>query len=177
MIDNARSSLLDLTEAFRIAVEVHGAQRDKAGEPYMGHVCRVMSAMDTDEERAVAILHDVLEDSMPPKGSPDPMAWAKWDEMSDRIIEAYGWAIHTPVKLLTRMHDMTYMGYIRHVSENPLAVKVKLADLADNMDPARLAKLSEAERLRLLEKYGRARKYLVTTLRPTAAPVASAQHR
>lgn len=153
MIDNARSSLLDLTEAFRIAVEVHGAQRDKAGEPYMGHICRVMSAMDTDEERAVAILHDVLEDC----GKENQMHFAQM------IWDAYPREVWDAVLLLTRSRvlDSTYLDYIRRLSTNPLAVKVKLADLADNMDPKRLAKLSEAERLRLLEKYGPAVKLLV----------------
>lgn len=145
--DNARSSL-DLTEAFRIAVEVHGAQRDKAGEPYMGHICRVMSAMDTDEERAVAILHDALEDC----GKENQMHFAQM------IWDAYPREVWDAVLLLTRSRvlDSTYLDYIRRLSTNPLAVKCKFADIQDNRNPQRLRKLPRAECDRLYDKYEQA---------------------
>jgi hypothetical protein len=142
---------LDLKPAFELAVEVHGTQRDKAGEPYMGHICRVMSAMDTDAERVVAILHDVLEDTSD---------WNKWNAITDQILDAYNWPTYFAVKALTRMPDMTYAGYIRHVADSALATKVKLADLRDNTDRFRMEKLAPAERERLRTKYYEAMNYL-----------------
>jgi hypothetical protein len=149
----------DLTEAFRIAVEVHGNQRDKSGaEPYMGHVCRVASGMETDIGRVVAILHDVLED-----------AETTGHDLERRIHEAYGESVLAAVKVLTRHPDTPYLDYIRHVAHNPLAVTVKLADLSDNMREDRLAKLPLTDSIRLRQKYTTA----FAQLKP-AAPIAPA---
>lgn len=41
----------------------HAGQVDKGGEPYFLHPLRVMLRMSTEEERIVAVLHDVVEDS------------------------------------------------------------------------------------------------------------------
>src|SRR5438093_13074125 len=43
--------------------EAHAGTTDKAGRPYIEHPIRVMNEMGTDEERMVAVLHDVLEDT------------------------------------------------------------------------------------------------------------------
>jgi len=140
-----------LGEAFKIAVEVHGNQRDKAGVPYLAHICRVMEQMDTDEERVVAILHDVLEDC----GTPVVGIYGA------RILAAYGINVIDAIFSLTRASttDPTYMDYIRRLSENPLAVKVKLADLRDNMRQDRLEKLPDG--LRLYAKYREAYDFLI----------------
>lgn len=52
-----------LAHAIALASEAHQHQKDKLGEPYILHPIRVMMRCDTDEERIVAILHDVLEDT------------------------------------------------------------------------------------------------------------------
>ena len=52
-----------LERAVAIATQAHGGQTDKAGEPYIRHPLRVMLSMDSDLERIVAVLHDVVEDS------------------------------------------------------------------------------------------------------------------
>ena len=53
---------LNLQRAIEIAVEAHREQTDKAGAPYLLHSLRVMMSLDTDEERIVGVLHDVVED-------------------------------------------------------------------------------------------------------------------
>lgn len=139
-------SELMLGEAFKIAVEVHGNQRDKSGEPYLGHVCRVMSAMETDTERCVAILHDALEDC-------DSLYTLEYGR---RIGDIYGVEVIDAVIALTRFDRVflpDYMDYIRRLSFNPLAVKVKLSDLADNMRRDRLRKLPALEAERLYQRY------------------------
>ena len=140
--------MIDFTEAFKIAAEVHGNQRDKSGEPYMGHVCRVMMQMETDEERVVAILHDTFEDSI---DRPDLNR-----SVRARVKLFYRTAIYNAVLDLTHIEDDSYEDYLAGVKRNPLAVRVKLADIRDNVDPVRLEKLSQGIRLRLLDKYGRA---------------------
>ena len=49
--------------AFQIAKKAHSKQVDKAGKDYILHPMKVASYMDTDTEKAVAYLHDVLEDT------------------------------------------------------------------------------------------------------------------
>lgn len=141
---------LDLVEAFSIAVEVHGSQRDKAGEPYLFHVMRVAMAMDTDQERVVAILHDVFEDAGVCVSISLPYA----------IETEFGVDVIRSLQCLTRMPEEEYSSYIRRVAQDPLAVKVKLADLRDNTDRRRLAKLPPAESARLRSKYYVAMDYL-----------------
>jgi len=55
-----RQDLLD--KAIEIARKVHDGQVDKAGKPYLDHPLPVMNAMDTLEEKIVAVLHDAIED-------------------------------------------------------------------------------------------------------------------
>ena len=49
--------------ALSIAKKAHEEQYDKAGVAYIKHPLFVASLVDTQEEKAVALLHDVLEDS------------------------------------------------------------------------------------------------------------------
>ena len=52
-----------LEDAILIAVRAHKGQRDKADASYILHPLRVMLTMDSDVERVVAVLHDVIEDT------------------------------------------------------------------------------------------------------------------
>ena len=47
----------------RIAATAHEHQVDKAGEPYILHPLCLLARAQTDDERIVALLHDVVEDS------------------------------------------------------------------------------------------------------------------
>ena len=50
-------------KAYKIAKKAHLGQVDKAGEDYIKHPEKVASFVKTDEEKAVAYLHDVIEDT------------------------------------------------------------------------------------------------------------------
>ena len=52
-----------LSRAIVFAANYHAGQKDKGGEPYILHSLRVMMKMETEEEKVVAVLHDVLEDT------------------------------------------------------------------------------------------------------------------
>nr|WP_200931688.1 HD domain-containing protein [Paenibacillus sp. Leaf72] len=52
-----------MNKAIEIAAKAHEQQKDKAGHPYILHPLRVMLSLNTEEERIVGVLHDVLEDS------------------------------------------------------------------------------------------------------------------
>ena len=130
-----------LERAIAFAVEKHAGQVDRYGRPYILHPLRLMNAMDTDEERTAAVLHDVLEDC--PGVTPADL---ERSGVPPAVLEA--------VELLTRGDDESWDDYIARLAPNPLARKVKLADLADNMDLKRRGGGGEL-RAEELERYNR----------------------
>lgn len=134
-----------LEKAIQIAVNAHFGQKDKSGSPYILHPLRVMHAVDTTDAKITAILHDVVEDT--------PVTF-------DDLIEA-GIPKHLVItlRLLTHTDNLSYEDYIMRLSENPLAVKVKLADLKDNMDLSRMKEVSE-DNIELFQKYVSSYRYL-----------------
>src|SRR5688572_13624153 len=101
-----------LERAISIAAEAHAGQVDKAGAPYILHPLRVMMAMDTDEERIVAVLHDVVEDC------------PRW---SLSLLEAEGFngGLVWSIGCLTRLKHESYENYIDRCGEHDRARKVK----------------------------------------------------
>jgi (p)ppGpp synthase/HD superfamily hydrolase len=113
-----------LDDAIALAVHAHRGQRDKVNEPYLMHVFRVMLSQQDEMARIVAVLHDVLEDA--------PVT------LADLQALGYGEEICAAIDCLTRRKGEPYEEMISRVIANPLARRVKLADLEDNMDPSRL---------------------------------------
>lgn len=131
-----------------LAYRAHAGQVDKAGRPYIEHVARVAAAVSDDPEaEAVAWLHDVVEDC---------------EQFRD---EVYGLM---PVKLLASVLAVTrcvefpaYVeDYYARIRLDTIALRVKLADIADNAYEPRLALLDEKTAARLRRKYAKARKAL-----------------
>lgn len=143
--------------AIALARRAHDGQRDKAGAPYIGHPLRIMARMDSDAERIAAVLHDVVEDS---RDSAAPVSFADLESMG---LPA---AAVVAVRLLTRTDDGTdpaaYDAYIEAILADPIARKVKLADVEDNLDVTRLPVITEKDEKRL-EKYRRTRARLLRT--------------
>ena len=102
-----------------------------------------MLAMDTDEERRVAVLHDVVEDC---GVSLDDLRAMDYPEVEVQALDA-----------ITRPKESgeSYEAFIDRLLPDPLARRVKLADLTDNMDVRRLEHVDDAARERL-ERYVRA---------------------
>lgn len=136
-----------LTDAIIIAARAHHGQTDKAGEPYILHPLRVMGMMNTEDSRIVAVLHDVLEDT-------------PW---TDDMLDAEGFSEEQveAIYVLTRRPHEHYTTYIDRVAGDTLTRAVKLADLADNLDPGRLARLPFEVRARLQAKYKAAQERLL----------------
>jgi (p)ppGpp synthase/HD superfamily hydrolase len=131
-----------LNKAMSIAVKAHEGQVDKAGEPYILHPLRVMLSMKTENEKIVAILHDVVEDS--------PflnLSSLRQEGFSEEVIEALSY--------LTRNYTSSYSDYINRIKLNKLATKVKIADLQDNSNLSRLKKITDKDRRRF-DKYQKA---------------------
>ena len=54
---------LNLKKPFTIALTSHAGQEQKNGDPYVLHPLHLMCQMETETERIVAVLHDVIEDT------------------------------------------------------------------------------------------------------------------
>lgn len=126
-------------KAYMLAKQAHLGQKDKGGNDYIEHPKAVAAMMDTDLEKAVAYLHDVVEDTN-----------ISFDDLreygfSNQIVEA--------VKALTRQKSESYDVYIDRVIQNSIAKKVKLADMKHNSDITRIKDPSEKD-------YARCQKYL-----------------
>ena len=124
--------------AAALAQRFHAGQVDKAGEPYIAHVLAVAEAMDDEESTCAALLHDLIEDT---ECSFDDMRACG---MSEAVIEA--------VRLLTHDPAQDYFAYILALRSNPLAVKVKRADLEHNADLSRFERLTSFD-MRRRAKY------------------------
>jgi (p)ppGpp synthase/HD superfamily hydrolase len=119
---------MNLAQTVAFVQLAHYEQTDLAGVDYWFHPLRVMNSLGPAaslEAQQVALLHDVLEDT----GYTAGMLLAAG--FAPAVVEA--------VQLLTRPAGVTYPDYVQALaaSGNQLAVQVKLADLADNLSPAR----------------------------------------
>ncbi|AGC42732.1 hypothetical protein MYSTI_01384 [Myxococcus stipitatus DSM 14675] len=124
-----------LEDAIALAVEAHRGQRDKAGQPYVLHPLRLMLKLETEEERTVAVLHDVVEDT----------PWTL-ERLRER---GYPEAVLRALEGLTRRKDESYEAFIERLRPDALARRVKLADLEDNMDVRRLTAVTAKDTERL----------------------------
>ena len=136
----------EVAAAKAMATIAHRFQTDKIGVPYIEHPRRVADKLVDPKHVAAAWLHDVIEDC---GITAKDLAAAG---ISDEVI--------TAVVLLTRTKDNGGNGYYEAIRENPIALAVKLADIEDNTDASRTARLEPEVRQRLAGKYEDARKLL-----------------
>jgi len=133
---------MDIERAIQIAVAAHAGAKDKGGNPYILHPMNVMSRVDTDDEKIVAILHDVVEDTDWTFGA------LRKEGFSETVLEALA-----GVTKVTEEED--YDLFIDRCAKNPISTKVKIADLIENLDVTRIEELTENDVNRLM-KYKKA---------------------
>lgn len=131
-------------KAMRIAFDVHKNQTDKTGLPYIYHPFEVASALKSEYEICVALLHDVVEDS---------------SVTLDELAKDFPVPVIEALRLLTHDKAVPYMDYVRAIKPNALAKAVKLADLQHNSMLERLDTVTEKDRKRA-EKYQEAYRFL-----------------
>ena len=142
-MNTAEQSMVDL--ALSIARQAHEGQLDKAGGDYIEHPIYVASQVDTEEEKAVALLHDVIEDS---------------SVTAEELLNAgLPETVVTAIQILSKKKGQDYQTYLENVKSNPLARVIKLADLKHNSDLSRLSSVTDKD-LERLEKYKKAIDYL-----------------
>ena len=127
-----------LDKAIKVAQKAHYLQVDKAGKPYIGHPLRVMNNLDTLEEKIVGVLHDAVEDS---------------DLTLDALIElGFTQNLIDAIDAITKRPSEPYESYLKRVMSHPIALRVKIIDMQDNMDISRIPNPTEKDYQRL-KKY------------------------
>ena len=134
---------MKLERAIEIAVEAHKGVRDKGGNPYVLHPLRMMFAVKTEEEKIVAVLHDVIEDAI---------GW----EFERLEKEGFSAVVIDALRSVTKItEDEDYDAFVERAMSNPIGRQVKIADLRDNLDVTRIGELAERD-MKRLNKYKRA---------------------
>ncbi len=143
-----------LETAIQIAVKAHTGQKEFNGHPYVMHPLRVMHRVNTDDEKIVAVLHDVIEDT-------------KW---TPAMLARRGFPKHLldALACVTIRNGEPYPDAIRRAASNAISRRVKLADLEDNMDIRRLPVIRPSHR-KELNKYLKAYRWLAAQPSPHSA--------
>ena len=124
--------------AYAIAYVAHKGQVDKVGKDYINHPLTVASYCKTEDERVVALLHDVVEDT---------------NITLEDLSKFFDSNIIDALKLLTHDDDTPYMEYVARIKENEIAKAVKIADLTHNMDLSRFENPTKWDYDRVEYKY------------------------
>jgi len=142
------------------ANDLHDGQVDKAGAPYIGHVMRVYAGVREvfpeagEDVLHAALLHDAIEDCA-----------VTAEDLRARGYSAECIAI---VEAVTKnpADGLTYAQRIeRLAASGPRgAIQVKISDLMDNSDPARLAALPAETAASLSKRYQKALSRLTDSL-------------
>ena len=130
-----------------IATGAHNGQVDKGGQSYIEHPKAVVSFVETEDEKTVAWLHDVVEDTDV--------------ELIDLVLIGFPLRIVNAVDAITHRKGEDRRVYLNRVANDPIAVRVKLADLMHNSDLTRIKnRLLEQKDYDRVERYKQEIKYL-----------------
>jgi len=134
-------------KAIKLCFEAHAGQPDKSGLPYAHHPLHLAEQMDDEVSTVVALLHDIVEDTDYTFDDLEQMGFG------DDVIGA--------LRLLTHAEGIPYLDYVREIANDPIATKVKLADLAHNSDLTRLDHEPAEVDLERVRKYKKATEILL----------------
>lgn len=132
---------VDIEIAISIALNAHKGQVDKGGNPYILHPLAVMNRVETIEAKIVAVLHDVVEDTQ------ITIQQLREQGFSEEILKA--------ISLLTRIENDSYDEFIIKTKTNEISRIVKIADIKENMNLARIKDPTKQDYKRI-EKYQKA---------------------
>lgn len=108
-----------IEKAFTVAKDVHkGQTRDDGRTPYLEHPKAVAEKFTDPILIAIALLHDVLEDSNM--------------TAEDLTKQGFPGDVVSAVSALTKVPKESYLDYLLRVKKNPLARLVKIEDMIHN---------------------------------------------
>lgn len=134
-------------KAMKIAYAAHHGQVDYNGIPYIFHPIHLAEAMEDEISCCAALLHDVVEDT---------------EVTMEELAKEFPADVIEILKFLTHEEGVDYFDYVRAIQGNPIAVKIKLADLAHNSDESRCigSGLTEEKLAYWKQKYAKATEIL-----------------
>lgn len=135
--------------AYKIAFDAHKGQKDRGGKDYILHPLYVAKLVQSEEEKIVALLHDVIEDTD--------------ITLDDLRASGFPESVINALDAITKRPGETYSDYLERVVENPIALSVKIADITHNADLSRIPNPTEKDIARTA-KYNEALKYLKARL-------------
>lgn len=144
-------------QAMNIANAAHLGQIDRGRFPYIFHPIHVAEQMDDEYSCAAALLHDVMEDS-----------YYTIEKLENNLFPE---PVLLAVDILTHRKQDSYEQYIKKIATNPIARKVKIADLKHNMGLDRLLKKPTEKDLKRIEKYTEALHFLENQEKTNAVQV------
>jgi (p)ppGpp synthase/HD superfamily hydrolase len=142
LLNNQREELDRLLElAIKVATKAHEGQFDKGGKPYILHPQTVATSLDSTENKIVAYLHDVVEDT----------------DITLEDLKDLGFTcrVVNSVRILTKSKGVSYNDYLKFIKKDSNAWHVKMADIKHNMDISRIPNPTEKDFARV-EKYKKA---------------------
>lgn len=175
-----------------VAQKLHKGQIDKGGHDYFeSHLIKVASMGSDWKEKVVGFLHDAAEDcdvtvdevmerlnaeisrvtNNPTENCYEKEWYEEWMEdidvdpctLTHSVTEEERNEIATALKLLNHHTASSREEYIKRISENRLALKVKMHDLENNMDLSRIPQPTDKDFARV-ERYKREYEVLINAL-------------
>ena len=150
--------LENLDDAQILSQYAHRGQTRRTGEPYFFHpqgVANIVKKYYPNDEAAyyTALLHDAIEDGIPLGNFEDEEEFVSFlsdiiddDELVEKVFNAVG--------MMTKHKNTSYESYIDSLTQDSIAIKVKISDMMHN--------LSDAPSPRQLQKYSRAYNQLLS---------------
>lgn len=130
-----------LYKTLELVIKLFDDKTDKGGMPYLNHLVKVYAGVVEYDEKIIALLHDVVEDTD-----------VTFDDLKDL---GYPISIIDALNCLTKRKGEYYPDYIGRIidSDNIHAMNVKLADLTHNIDIKRIKEPSVNDYERVTKRY------------------------
>ena len=130
-----------LEKSLDLILRLFSDKTDKEGIPYIVHLMKVYEGVSSYNEKVIALLHDVVEDTEV--------------TLEDLRYLGYNDEITIPLSYLTKKKGEYYSDYIERIimSHDIHVYNVKLSDLKHNMDINRIKNPSVNDYERLTQRY------------------------
>ncbi len=177
-----------------LAKELHKGQTDKGGNDYFeSHLLNVADNGFNWKEKVVGFLHDAAEDcnvtvedvmarldakTSEVADNPKESWWEEWMEdiapypceITHSITDEERDELKTALTLLNHHTVLSREEYIERISNNRLALRVKMSDLKNNMDIIRIPQPTEKDYARI-ERYQKEYQKLMSVLHKDLDPL------
>ncbi len=135
----ATNNLYD--KAYYIVRRVFLNTKDRGENPYLEHLLYVSDHVSGKNAKVVALLHDIVEDTIITE---EDLLWMNFPQ-----------SIINSILLVTKKEEENYEEFIERLiqSNNKDALMVKKADMENNMDLSRIPIVTEEDKKRVEKKY------------------------